>query len=510
VDAAAFGAQTVGVSQGRLPDGASNTVEFPGSATPAESNYRLLENVVISEVLAHTDSPLEDAVELQNLSSSSVDIGGWFLSNSRDNLRKYEFPANTLIPPGGFRVIYESQFNDGTPDAFTLNSARGDEVWLSAAMNGVETGERAAVRFGASFNGVSFGRVLTSGGFDFWPLAQRTFGVDNPVTLEQFRTGTGASNEAPLISPVVINEILHNPDGGAEFVEIHNGGVIAVPLFDPVFPTNRWKLGGGVDFTFPPSLTLAAGGFLLLVDFDPTTNPATLVDFRARYHLSANVPVFGPFSGRLDNAGDSVELLRPDTPQVPSSSDAGFVPYVIMDRVNYADGVPWPIAEIEGSELSLQRISPEFFANEPMNWLAASPTPGTANRTLADSDGDGIPDAIEPGMGLDPGNPADGAADSDGDGASNFAEYVAGTDHLNSDSYLKLEQIIGSNGITLSFLAVSNRTYSLLTASTITNLNWTRVADVPAQPTNRVASIPAGTVIEEARFYRLVTPAIQP
>ena len=66
-----FGAQAMGVSQGSLPDGTQNVVPFPGSATPGESNYRLLPNVVINEALTHTDPPLEDAIELRNPSASA-------------------------------------------------------------------------------------------------------------------------------------------------------------------------------------------------------------------------------------------------------------------------------------------------------------------------------------------------------------------------------------------------------------------------------------------------------
>jgi hypothetical protein len=65
IDQVTFGAQTSNVSQGRLLDGATTIVSFPGTATPAKSNYAAAP-IVINEVLAHSEAPKEDAVELFN------------------------------------------------------------------------------------------------------------------------------------------------------------------------------------------------------------------------------------------------------------------------------------------------------------------------------------------------------------------------------------------------------------------------------------------------------------
>ncbi|MEX0325027.1 MAG: right-handed parallel beta-helix repeat-containing protein [Puniceicoccaceae bacterium] len=55
-----------------------------------------------------------------------------------------------------------------------------------------------------------------------------------------------------------------------------------------------------------------------------------------------------------------------------------------------------------------------------------------------DTDGDGIPDSVEPGLGLDPDNPADGVQDPDGDGRSNFSEFLSGSDPNNANDFLAL------------------------------------------------------------------------
>ncbi|HXJ72377.1 MAG TPA: lamin tail domain-containing protein, partial [Candidatus Dormibacteraeota bacterium] len=68
-----FGRQENGVSEGRFPDGSTNIVRFRGTTTPGRSNLLPLESIAVSEVLTHTDLPLEDAIELENISSSAVD-----------------------------------------------------------------------------------------------------------------------------------------------------------------------------------------------------------------------------------------------------------------------------------------------------------------------------------------------------------------------------------------------------------------------------------------------------
>ncbi len=511
VDALGFGAQTNGVSSGRLLDGQTNIFAFPETASPGASNYRLLQSIVINEALTHTDPPLEDAVELHNPTASPVSINGWFFSNTRENLRKYQITNAAPIPAGGYTVFYQNQFDNGTTNAFALNSAYGDELWLTATAGGVNTGERAVVEFGASFNGDSFGRVETSQGVDFWPLTARTFGVDNPATLAQFRTGTGLANAAPVVGPVIINEILYNPPGGTngsdEFVELRNNTTGTVTLYDPTYPTNHWKLGGGIDFTFPAGVSLTNNAQLLVVDFNPT-NTIQLTAFRDRYGIPASVPVFGPFSGSLDNDGEDVELYRPDTPQQPPAPDAGFVPYVLADRVRYTDDAPWPTGDADGGGLSLQRRAVNLYGNEPLNWIEAAPTPGVDNSTTApDTDGDGIPDAAEDQMGLDRNDPLDAALDPDKDGMTNLEEYLAGTDHLDANSHLRLDGVLVGGNVSLSFEAVAGRTYSVLHTPSLSPVNWTKLTDVPAQVVTQPVSVMDPLTAAGTRFYRLVTPA---
>jgi hypothetical protein len=186
------------------------------------------------------------------------------------------------------------------------------------------------------------------------------------------------------VQDVVINEIMYHPpdlaDGSDnsldEFIELLNISTNTVTLFDQANSANPWKVTGGVDFTFPTNVTLPSGGFLLLVNFDPATNAAALTAFRAKYGVASSVPLFGPYGGKLDNAGEFIELKKPTTPL------AGHVPYVLVDKVHYLDAAPWPPGA-DGFGLSLQRRNAVLYGDDPANWIATLPTAAAPTTAVA-------------------------------------------------------------------------------------------------------------------------------
>ncbi|MEY2409869.1 MAG: hypothetical protein QOF48_2539 [Verrucomicrobiota bacterium] len=390
IDSRSFSAQESGVSEGLFPDGATNVVRFRGTATPGRSNLLPLQGIVINEVLTQTEPPFEDAIELHNPTGSPVDISGWYLSDRSGDPKRFRIPNGSVIQPGGFIVFYENQFNpdySGRPPYFALDSTHGDQVYLfTADGSGTLTGYRTGADFGAAESGVSFGRFRTSIGTDFTALSSRSFGADNPATVQEFRGGLGRTNDYPLVGPVVITEIMyHPPDAGTndnaldEFIELRNISGAAVPLFQTNFPTATWRLRDAVDFDFAPGVTMAAGTWLLVVAFDPVAQPAVLAAFRAKYGIDSAVPIFGPWQGRLANDGENVELYKAGAPQPLTAPDAGFVPYILVERVKYSDSPPWlSLADgaTNGVGYSLQRLSASSYGNDPVNWIAGAPTPG--------------------------------------------------------------------------------------------------------------------------------------
>ncbi|TFH25624.1 MAG: lamin tail domain-containing protein [Myxococcales bacterium] len=369
-------------------DGTSSTFGAPNvfSAGTQQQNFSTLRSVVsyeplttvrINELLSHSD-PAVDWVELYNASSDPIDIGGWYLSDSFANLTKNQIPMPTIVAAGDFVVF------DATQLGFALSAPCGDELILSVGDGLAPTGPRDFVRFGPVENGATLGRAPDGHGH---------------LRLARLATPSkGAANGGESVGPVVINEIMYNPLpplGGVtidpEFVELHNTSAAAVALFTDYGPDGiqPWKLSGGVDFEFPTGTTIAADGYLVVVNFDPGAAATDLADFRTIYGIDASVQIVGPYGGKLSNFGDAVRLRKPDTPDADGDVCGGignpspYVPYVLIDEVSYFDFGDWPDAA-DGLGASLERIDGTANGSDAGNWAANKDnagTPGGMNST---------------------------------------------------------------------------------------------------------------------------------
>jgi hypothetical protein len=362
------------------------STEFGGSPGSHGSGPR---GIVVNEVLANSEPEL-DAIELHNTTDADVDISGWFLSDSDQNLLKFEIPAGTILGGGAYTVFDESDFNP-TPNSpedhhFALSGAEGDDVWLVIPDGG--GGVQSIVddvHFRATFTGQTLGRT------------SRSAGRLVPVT----RNTLGCGNSQPLVGDVVIGEIHYDPElptaaalalepnldeNDLEYLEIFSDWSAVVDLSD-------WRIRGGVSFDFPD--VVLSSGPLIIVSFD-TANPANanrLAAFREHYGLTEFVPIVGGYDGRLSNSGEPLRLERPDA---APPGDPGLTPFVTVDEVIYDNLSPWPTTA-SGTGESIERRASVFFGNDGAMWQATAANPGSltvlGNAIRGDFNGDDLVDA---------------------------------------------------------------------------------------------------------------------
>ncbi|HKX62982.1 MAG TPA: lamin tail domain-containing protein [Verrucomicrobiae bacterium] len=342
----------------------------PGRADPPPP---IIAPIVVNEVLTRPPAGGRSFIELFNLHGPDADIGGWFLSDDFNTPRKFRVPDGTLLPVGDYAVFDETQFNGvpGASNSFTLRPTGGSVYLFSAEAGGQLTGYAQGFSYGASQTGVSFGAYLSMGaGQQYVP---------------QSITSRGAANAGPRVGPIVISEIMYHPvDFGTvvrsdntddEFIELKNITGEEVSLFNPVPGAGPWRIGGGVEFTFPPSVKMPALSYALVVRFDPVREPARLAAFRSKFGVPAGVPIFGPFNGILDNVGALLELQAPE--MFAFSATRVERAYISIDQVSYTSEEPWPQGA-NGIGASLSRKTEAGYGNDALNWAAAGPTPGSS------------------------------------------------------------------------------------------------------------------------------------
>jgi len=261
----------------------------PGAASAAPSG------VVINEILANTDAPQSDSIELFNPTGSAIDVSGFFLSDDSDDLQRYEIPSGTVISAGGYLVFTESDFN-ASANGFALNGSEGDRIFLSQGSGGQFIGLEDSVEFGATFSGESLGR-LPDGTGRLTRLASTSFGSVNgdaevgPLVISEINYHP----EDPSAAALAIDSTLTEND--LEYIEIAN------PTSSVIDLTN-WRIRGEADYDFAVGTSLAAGEAIVVVSFDPTDvlNASKLAAFIEHYGISTGVTIFGGYTGALSNS----------------------------------------------------------------------------------------------------------------------------------------------------------------------------------------------------------------
>lgn len=157
-------------------------------------------------------------------------------------------------------------------------------------------------------------------------------------------------------SVVVFNEVQYHPPlevEASEWIELHNEMAVDIDL-------SAWRLAGGVSYSFPEGTVIPGGGYLVITGAPPA---------------GVSVPeisgAVGPFDGRLNNAGERLELRDRNNR--------------LMDRLEYQDQEPWPVGA-DGSGATLAKRDPNRASQEAEDWASSiliGGTPGRSNFPVA-------------------------------------------------------------------------------------------------------------------------------
>ncbi|MCF2137608.1 MAG: lamin tail domain-containing protein [Candidatus Thorarchaeota archaeon] len=262
------------ISIGRETDGGDTwtTFSFP---TPGASNTNErvpADAVVINEFLPSPNTLYtEEWIELYNPLNESVDISRYILDDIvTGGSGPYTIPSGTIIPANGFALF------NYTTTGIALNNA-GDNVTL------LRPNYREIIdsySYNSSTSDVSIGRI-----------------TDGNATWTTFVSPTpGASNvhsSSAAADSICINEFLPDPDTlySEEWIELYNPLNESVDLSGYILDDITG--GGSSPYTIPSGTIIPAFGFIL---FNQSTTGIA-----------------------LNNAGDTVNFLKPDGSTVVDS-----------------------------------------------------------------------------------------------------------------------------------------------------------------------------------------------
>jgi hypothetical protein len=295
-----------------------------------------LRNVVINEILAHSEDPgVPLFIELYNHSNQTNDLSGCILTDDPAT-NKFVIPAGTLIGPRGFVSFSQSQLG------FVLNGA-GDTVYFIKPDN---SRVLDAVQFEAQADRVSFGR-WPDGANAFYPLAALT---------------PGAANSPIWIGDIVINELMYDPISGNDddqYIELYNKGANTVSLAN-------WQFTSGVSYSFPASAALAPDSYLVI--------GRNLTNLFAKYPNLNAANTLGNFGGALAHKGERLALAMPQLLSVSGSTGVVTNTIVVVeDEVTYGTGGRWG-QWAHGGGSSLELINPNANHRLAYNWADSDET----------------------------------------------------------------------------------------------------------------------------------------
>ncbi|MFC2138953.1 lamin tail domain-containing protein, partial [Bacteroidota bacterium] len=328
----------------------SSTLYGTPGKDEAVNTYR--DSLQITEVLANSEDPYVDAIEIYNPTKGDIDISGWYLTDEKDELQKWQVPEGTIISSKGNKVFYEGHYVNNTlqydsnefGSSFSLSSGGETVYLLSADSISKLTGLVCIYKYEPTEENTSFGNYVNESG------------EVKKVQLDSIYLGM--ENLKAKQSPVIFKTIMYHPfDGHYEFIELINRTDSMVSLYEEEDTLVTWKVDG-IDFEFPEEVTIDAGESIYLVEKEIASD-----QFRGIMNLTSEDKVYN-YYGRMSNNGEAISIQKP----VLIDEDTVIrYKYATMEKVKYNDTIPWPVMA-DGLGSGLSRIETEEFSNDHLNW----------------------------------------------------------------------------------------------------------------------------------------------
>jgi hypothetical protein len=189
-------------------------------------------DLVINEIMAANTKTIadpqgeyDDWIELYNKGSKTISLSGMYLSDKSDNLKKWQFPDNTLMKAGEYLIIWADENGKATPGIHTnfKLSASGEGVYITSSD---ETGNLLidSVGFGVQKDDISYGRYPNGSG-EFRTM-QPTPGTENLDAVDVQNDAQGDKYPNINIFPNPFSDLVN-----ISILDLREGGA-SISIFD--------------------------------------------------------------------------------------------------------------------------------------------------------------------------------------------------------------------------------------------------------------------------------------